>query len=346
MLPAPEVVQSLVGGLLDSGYQDATKSVLSAITRGLNSGTLNLRLQQFNEEADRLAAAGQKLTPENPVLSALLSEVTDTLKVNRALINGAAPGLRESAVDAGLQLTPQLSTGGANVQWNRPDPEAINRIVELVDSDAWAAELTDYTDGTLERMSDVIVRGVVSGQGPRATARQLALMIENLPRSTAETMMRSVQLNGYRAATTAMQVANADLIDYIVRIAVLDARCCLSCIALHGSRLKVGEEVKDHRNGRCTSVAVLKGAKGQSTQTYYVEGKPVTVTTGQDWLNAHSAAGQQGIMGSANYNAYSAGQVQLSDYVHSYDDALYGEVFTEASLKGILGEGAKAYYGR
>jgi hypothetical protein len=345
MLPSPETVQNLVGGLLDRDYQDSTRSVLSAITRGLNSGALNLRLQQFQEEADRLTGLGQPLSTDNPVLAALMADLSSALRVNRALLNGAAPDLQNNAVTAALQLTPQLSVGGGiGVRWNTPDPEAVARIVETIEGAAWEFELDNYETGIVQRVNDLIIRGIINGQGPRATARQLAMMVKGLPRSSAETLMRSVQLNGYRAATAAMQRANADIIGYVVRIAVLDSRTCLSCVALHGTRLEVGEEVDDHRNGRCTSVSVLKGATGIPTQTYYVDGKAVTVQTGEDWLRAHGAKAQRDMMGNANYAAFAAGQVQLRDFIHRYDDPLFGNTFTEASLKGILGEGAKQYY--
>lgn len=345
MLPSPETVDTLVNGLLNREYADTVSPVLGAIGRGLSSGVVALRLRQFQDEVNRLSDAGLPLTIDNPVLAALMNDVRDVLRSHRALMSNAAPDLQNSAVNAAATLTPQLAVGPA-ARWTIFEPETVNRLVQLVDTPAWEMELDSYETGITQRFLDVVIRGLVKGQNPRTTARELTNMIDGLPRSTAEMMMKSLQLTGYRRATTAMQVANADIIAYVVRIAVLDTRTCLSCIALHGTRLEVGQEVEDHRRGRCTSVSVLKGATGTPSQIYYVDDQPVEVRTGLDWLRAHTAAGQRDIMGNANYNAYVAGAVQLSDFVQRYDDPLFGDVFTEASLKGLLGERAKEYYRR
>jgi hypothetical protein len=55
----------LITGLLDGGYEQATRQVLDAIAASLRSGRVGRRLDELDAEALRLALAGERLTPDN-----------------------------------------------------------------------------------------------------------------------------------------------------------------------------------------------------------------------------------------------------------------------------------------
>ena len=91
--------------------------------------------------------------------------------------------------------------------------------------------------------------------------------------------------------------------------------------------------MNDHHRGRCTSVV-------------QVVGRSLSVVTGEQWFAAQSPERQRLIAGEANYNALQAGAVRLGDFPQEYEDDVFGTMLREASLQGILGDGAQQYYQR
>lgn len=341
--PAPDEISRLLSSLIDSEYTRATAAVVTAIAQPAQDGRLALRLKEFAD-----AAALGPVSPNSAVAAALLDEFEKTLRANRALMDSVSPSLASNAATAAGELTKQTmfaQDATISAAYRQPDPEAVAALVQYVDSAAWEQELGTYQTKNLDVAKNIIIAGFAAGQNPRTTAARLAESVKNLPRSTAEQIMRSTQLTSLRDAAVVHQVANADLIAYIVRVAALDDRTCLACVALHGKKLAVGERVNDHRNGRCVGIAVPKSRANEPfRQTYVVDGRDVAISSGEEWLRAHKTNWQKTFMGQGNYNAYAAGAVKLADFVKFYDDPLFGDAIQEASLKGILGGQAKDYY--
>jgi hypothetical protein len=159
----------------------------------------------------------------------------------------------------------------------------------------------------------------------------LTQAIADVPRYQANTLMRTLQLTAYRDATAIHQAANANLIARVVRIAALDDRTCLSCLALHGTEVPVGERVDDHYSGRCIGISVVRG-------------REVNVQTGEDWLRGLPEERQRTIMGPAKFEAWKAGAVRLQEFVARRDDPVFGQMVQEASLKGLLGAAGSRTY--
>lgn len=334
-------INELLRRLIDRRYIDIGTTVINAIASLLNGGLVGQRFEEFEAEAARLADLGQPLTPDNPVLRALTADLLTALGTARALVEGVAGPLSESGAAAAGQVFRQVTLGGLGddalavigVQWNRVDPEALAALVNYATNPAWQGQLSTYINSTMNDVVDVVVRGFVAGQNPRTTAAQLLSVARSLPYHRAETIMRTLQLMSYRQGERAHAVANADILSHRIRIAVLDARTCMACVALHGTRLAVDELVTDHPRGRCTSIGVVKGITR-------------TVQTGEAWFESLTPDRQRQQMGGAAWSAWQAGAIQLKDLVHKYEDDLYGEMIREASLKGVLGDGAREYYRR
>lgn len=339
MLPRAETAAELMSRLLDRGYERAAAAVLDALTSQMTRGLMRTRLQQLQTEAQRLQAAGLAMEADNPVLRAFLADFEQAARAGGALIDGAAESMRQAGITAANDITVQLSAGMSpaqlaqvGIRWNMPSPEALQRIVDLVDSDAFAQEIARYGRGLVEVVRNTAIRGIVSGLNPLAIAEQVTLAAQNIPQSYANQILRSLQLSAYRAATTATYVANADILEpYAIRIAVLDSRTCMGCVARHGERIPLGAGVSDHRNGRCTSVAPLRG-------------RTLSIRSGVDWFASLPEARQRAQMGTAAYNAWRAGALELSQLAGRTTDPLFGEVVTQASLRGILGDAARQYY--
>lgn len=343
--PSPKqgTVQDLINGLLDRGYNATVQPVLNAVARSTNSGLIAQRLDEFDAEMQRLTDAGEKLSPDNPVLRALLADLSDTMSVNGRVVDSAAQPVQQTAVNAAATLQRQLALPGmtnaqlANIgiKWNVPDPEAVMRLVGYSQSPEWAATLAKYGDDIVSVVNNQAIRGIAAGWSPLRIAREIRTTTEMLPAHQANTLMRTLQLTSYRDATSANQNANVAIIADVIRIAALDGRTCLSCVALHGTVIWSGERnigdpvprVDDHQNGRCTSVVRVKG-------------RPLNVQSGVDWFNSLPPDRQQQQGGFANspgkWQAFQNGEVTLKDFVHAYKDDTFGDMIRESSLTDAL----------
>lgn len=337
-----ERAAAIARGVLGERYNEEDRDFLVLFLGRLRHGqTVTQRFEEFEREAQQLAGAGKPLTPDNAVLRALTADLAIAMATARWLVDGAAEPLIDSGVTAAGGVFRQVTLAGLGdsalatigLQWNRVDPAALRALVGYATNPAWQGQLSTYVSSTMNDVVDVVVRGFVAGQNPRTTARQLLDVAKSLPYHRAETLMRTVQLMSYRQGERVTALANADILSHRIRIAVLDARTCMACVALHGTRLGIGEVVTDHPRGRCTSIGVVKGMTR-------------TVQSGEAWFRALPVAQQQKQMGYGAWWAWKDGKVGFGDFVHRYEDDLYGAMINEASLKSLLGaDEAKKYYG-
>lgn len=330
-----ERLDNLLAGLLDRSYEQATRQTLRAVTSNLTSGVVAQRLDELDAEAARLAAAGQRLTPGNPVLRALLADLDPVLTraANRA--DGAATDVQAAGQSAARDLTRQLAIGGIDdatlaalgITWNTPDPEAIAALVDYVSSDAFAAEVGRIAPRALDQVQNIATRGLVNGWGPLRIARAVRASVEGFTPAQINNLLRTLQLSSYRRATAAHQNANRDILTEIVRVAVLDQRTCFACIALHGERLPVGTVIQDHHQGRCTSVALVRG-------------RPRNILTGPEWFDQLSPAQQQNLAAAqrspGKLEALRAGRATLQDFVQPYTDDIFGQMIREGALRDAI----------
>lgn len=347
-LPKPGSVTDLINNLLDRGYNSTVQPVLSAVANSTTTGLMQRRLDELQAEAERLATAGEKLDPQNPILRALLADMETTMQGNARLLDTAAAPLQSSAGDAAATIQRQLALPGVTdaqltrlgIGWNRPDPEAIARLVQYAQSDAWQNELARYGSGAIETITNQAIRGIVSGWGPIRTAREITRLTQTIPTYQANNLLRTLQLTAYRDATAANQTANRDIAQRVIRIAALDLRTCLACIDQHGEVLWDSEtsaslvvpRVNDHHSGRCTSFIEIKGYSWN-------------IQRGSDWFASLPPERQRQQASFASnpgkYEAYASGQLQLSDFVGTYHDPVFGDMLREASLKGALNGGSR-----
>jgi hypothetical protein len=337
--PTANSLTNLLSRLLDRGYDQIVGSILDAMVENTESGALGRRLDELETEAAELETNGERLSYDNAVLTALRADLdTATQQYANDLDHASGAVLASGLTAAGLWVR-QTSLPGVSddelpalgIRWNSPDPEALNAVVDYTSRFAWQMELSRYQSGIGQVARNIAIRGVLEGQNPTTTARELREMVTGLPIARANAIMRTLQMQAYRDAVALHQLANAEIFTEQIRIAALDDRCCLACVALHGTRMPIGEVVQDHHNGRCTSVAVVRG-------------RDFVVPSGQVWFNSLSEQEQIEIAGPANYAAMQAGAVTLADFVQPYFDPVFGQMLRERSLSGILGSEAEQYY--
>lgn len=327
-----ETVGELLERLLDRGYTQAVRGVVEAFIRLSDAGALRLRLDQLEARARELDERGVRWQADDPVLRALFAELDVALRGQAALLTTGASQAIDQGVEAAATAVRQMTLGNLSndtlmrigIQWNTPDPEAVREIVDVTLRPAWAASMDRFRAGAADAVRSIVIRGVVNGDNPLQLARDIRRAVQEIPLHRANTLMRTAQLHAYRVATAAHQQANAELAQEVIRIGTLDNRICLCCLALHGTRMQPGDVVLDHHNGRCTSIMVLRG-------------RPVTVRTGEQWLRAQPEARQRELMGKGAFEAWSAGRVQLRDFVQSYSDPVFGDMVRQASLSELLG---------
>lgn len=340
-LPRPA---ELLSKLLDKGYTDETASVIRAITQATEGGALSERLKQFDARAKELADAGQTMSADDPVLRALLADFGDSLRRDALLIDAAGPGLESLGINAAGQFVRQTSLPGFSdaqlnsigFQWNSVDPEAVRAAIQYTSSDAWKAELAKYQDGIAAQVQEIALRGIIAGRNPLDISRELQAAMQNIPAYRANSLMRTMQLESYRAASAMNQDANRDILEVQIRIAALDDRTCLCCIALHGTEMPVGQTVEDHDNGRCTSITRIKGDLGDVIFRRYVGDDIVAFKSGEDWFNSLPDARKLAIAGPGAFEALQRGDVRLADFVKPYYSPIFGDMVRQGGLEWAM----------
>jgi hypothetical protein len=333
-------VQDVLVRLIDRQYTRAAGAVIQAITQGSSSGLVAKRLQELDAEAARLAGEAKRLTPDNPVVRALLADFETVMRANGALVSSAAGPVQETGIIAAGPITRQLALPGftddmlaaLGVAWNVPDPDAVAQVVRYTDSVAWQERIAAYSAGGVEAAQQTALRGMVLGWSPLRTAREVRRVVEGLPPYQANQMLRTLQLTAMRDAQRLHRVANAGILEYQIRVAALDDQTCMACVALHGTRLPIEERINDHHSGRCGSV----------TKVAFLPA-PI-IQSGPDWFATRTEAQQRAMMGGAAFAAWQDGAITLPDFVQSYDDPVFGPMIREASLKGMIGARAQEFY--
>lgn len=128
---------------------------------------------------------------------------------------------------------------------------------------------------------------------------------------------------------------------------------CLSCIALHGTKLQPGQKVEDHYRGRCTEYYQVPG-EPEFPEYMQVDSTPGNrkfekFQKGEDWfanLSPERRAQQFSFIRSpGKLNAYNDG-MPLSLFVGDHIDPVFGHQFIENTLTKAVGNDAEKYYVR
>lgn len=172
--PGSETIIQLLERLLDRGYTQAAQQTVEAIVSVAETGRLRVRLDQIQQRAAELTAAGERWRADDPVMRALLSDVDDALRTQAALINNGAGRVIEQGMQSAEQATRSLALQGLDdrllaqlgARWNVPDPEAVRELVDVTLRPAWTAELEGFRRGAADTIRGIMVRGVVNGDNP------------------------------------------------------------------------------------------------------------------------------------------------------------------------------------
>lgn len=169
------------------------------------------------------------------------------------------------AADTELIVGSQLpSTARLSGAFNRVDPAAIEAIVTRTTQQITALTWPLPAAAT-KVMKSEIVRAVALGDNPREAARRMLARAQDgfaggLTR--AMTIARTEILDAHRAASTAQDRANPDLLRGWQWIAQLGPRTCPACWGMHGTEHPLSEPGPlDHQCGRCARAPLTRSWK-------------------------------------------------------------------------------------
>lgn len=181
-----------------------------------------------------------------------------------------------------------------------------------------------HADSIAQALKDIITNTLTTGQGQSLIAnlmRQAELIITNAL-ADAIRLVRTSLLYAYREATRLNYSANG--VSQWQWLAKLDDRVCMSCVVMHGTVHSIDESLNDHHNGRCAMIPIVDGIL------------LIEENAGQTWFNGLGQAQQKAMMGKGRYEAWKAGNFELPQISTFYDDAVYGQMRRETSLKELV----------
>lgn len=330
----PLSIAELQRTLLDASFNRAMALIYQAMGRDFaRTGILGKLLTDLEAKAKDLEADGKQLTLDTPELRVFLGEYERSLKSYAGLLNAIAEPVQTTGATAGLIIAERVTlaglAGSALAQrWKRPGNDVLLAALRYVAKPEFRKRVDDYPSAVVS-----IVAGLVRGKNPVAIARDIRRTSVSLSAYQANSLMRTLQLTAYRDATAISYVTNADILEPVsIRIAALQVgRTCLACVALHGTEIPLGSRVDDHDNGRCTSIAVVRG-------------RPRNIQNGVAWFNGLTANEKRTIAGPGKLEAINRGDALLSDFVGQRVDPIFGPMIEELSLKQHFGPAAKDYY--
>lgn len=374
----PLSVKELVGAELDKAYKAAAGPMLAqigAISRAENS-PMQQSLKKLDEEAERLAGENEKMKADNAQLAQTMGVYEDNLKATETLIRANDDAIQSSGqVLALIGVTAQIFSGvtqsliaakknpisaaaipaytdliaRSGARW--VFPSAADIAQDFVTSDAWIAKMEKWGKGYANLTQKTLVNGIRLGWGPEKIAREMRKHAANIPVAASENLTRTLQLNSYREASLAMETVNNENITGKIRVASLDNRTCLTCIALHGTPLALGESVDDHYRGRCDVFYIVPGGlqRPEFMQSDSLPGdrKFVPFQDGPEWFDSlpsnRQARQASFITSPAKLRAFQQG-TPLSAFVGDHVDDVFGHQLIENSLVGALGDDAAQFY--
>jgi SPP1 gp7 family putative phage head morphogenesis protein len=203
------------------------------------------------------------------------------------------------------------------------------------------------SQAVIEQIECALTEGIATGIGSRATARAFQDAF-GVGLERALTIARTETNRAYRAANQATYLENGDVISGWRWSASLGPNTCAACIAMDGTVHPLSEPMHDHPNGRCTPVPVtiFNDGRNPMRRVRREDGEyDLVETDGAGWFDTQPESVQRRVLGPAGYRAWQAGEVQLGDFVGVRTTEAFGSTVQAKSLRGILGDGAGAFYG-
>lgn len=222
-------------------------------------------------------------------------------------------GAQASIIDS--QLPPGAEQLIGLDLWTRVDAEAIAAIVARTTQQVTALTrpLPAETYAVVRRE---LIRGVVTGSNPRATAARMVDRAErgfNGGLTRALIIARTETLDASRAAAELAQAAEADLLAGWVWDADLSPRTCRACLRMHGRVFPLDQPgPQGHQQCRCARVPKTKSWAELGFDD--VDEPDDLIEDAEVFFAGLTADQQRSILGVAGHAAWRRGQWPIADW--------------------------------
>ncbi len=279
---------------------------------------------------DRYRTLIDQVADEMNRLGSRLAQATHAAAVNAASVGA----------EAGINIGRLSANGPRGDAFMLLDRATVERAASFVNpqNPLYRRLVRDYGRAWAEVIAQQYVSGVAQGWNPRRIKAAILRTLTTAVPAHIETTIRTAQIWTYHTTQQAVWQTSG-LVDYWTWHAALgQPRTCASCIAKHGSQHPVTEVLRDHHNGRCAQIPHVAGTperdipSGESVFSAYSQQQQMALASAAGWL--------------PQWRAWQDGAIKFSDLSRAHDDDVYGPMFTQASLKSLLGEQAAQYYER
>lgn len=217
--------------------------------------------------------------------------------------------------------------------WNRLPANALEELIgRASDGSPLRAVFASVGAGVAEDVQNVLVAGLAAGRNPREIARNLRSAF-GTGLNRALIISRTETLTAYREGTRRTYRTNTDIMEGWVWHSALGPRTCPACWAMHGTKHSVDERLDGHPNCRCAMVPLTR-----SWEELGFTGLPDTrpdVPMGTDLFRDAPPDIQERVLGHRGFEAYSRGDLRLTDFLARRNDPRWGTTRYARSVRAI-----------
>lgn len=321
---------------LEAGYQATIARLLP---------TLQRLYTQMSTALSSVSPLPLSWLYEQRRLQSVQRAITDAISHFATQAQVSTQQAQQRAVQLGTQgAQQQLRSSvppGVHYAFGVPSPKAIASIVGVTQAGTPLRSLFDgFGAEAAKKVSDALIAGVSLGRNPRDVARDVQSAL-GVSRNRALTIARTEMIRAYRSANLETFRANDDVCDGWVWTTALDRRVCAACIAMHGTKHSLDEELNGHPCCRCVMAPLTKswdsilGPLGIDTSG--IRETQVAMQSGGAWFAEQSEEVQRSILGSdAAYQLYASGDASLEDFAGVDHDETWGDTVYQKSVKQIV----------
>lgn len=304
-----------VGRLVESYkrvYQDIRAKAEMLVGRVLGEGQevvlTATQIRKLDEYKDMMRTIEREMARYGAV-------VDDVVGTAQAQAVGAGAKAAEQMI---LGMFPEEARASIAGVLGRMPREAVTALVGALRDDSPLASVTlaRWGDKAARQVGEQLVKGLVTGVGSRKTAREIIKALDpalGMPLSKALTIARTETNRAFRSATKETYKRNPHVVKGWIWYANIngDPEPCLACLAMHGTRHTMDEQLDDHPNGRCTLLAITPSLEELGIEG--VEMPDDTVETGEQWFERQPEERQKEIMGDERYGLWKEGNLDFED---------------------------------
>lgn len=283
---------------------------------GLTPGQLRSRQFQLDRYASLLAQAQREMSKYMDVVAPQI------VRQQRVL---GEQGIR--AASAAIN-----AVTGTRVGFDVLPISAIENMVGLAGNGSPLRSLLNASFGAgADGMLQQLINGVALGNNPKVIARN---MVRNgLSQTLARVMVtaRTEPLRVYRESSR-QQYQASGVVTHFRRLATKDRRTCPGCLFADGEVYELGDTLREHPQGRCTTIPVVEGFK------------PVEWEKGKDWFLKQAPRHQRKMLGNGIFDAWKRGDIELEQTVSIRQDSTWGDSLQPTPLRDVLN--AKKFFVR